>query len=73
MRRNINLNNINLSDNFLTNDIVDDIFITLDTFFIYNGYINIDGPNNGIPSSYAETPIRDLKYKKNWTIIPTTN
>jgi len=59
----IYLNRISLDDNYFPNDIVDDLYITADTFLTFNGYLSITGVNNGTPSIYSDNSISNLLLK----------
>lgn len=59
----IHLNRIALDDNYLPNDIIDDLYIDADTFLTFNGYLSITGTNNGSPSIYSQDSINNLTLK----------
>jgi hypothetical protein len=68
----IYLNNINLFNNYLTNDVIDDLYINADTFLTFNGNINTLGTNNGIPSIYSSASRNNLTVYKEWVLSYNT-
>lgn len=66
------INTINLKDNYLTNDIIDDLYINADTSLNNNiGYVRTDGINNGKPSVYSDIARNSLD-KKGWVLTYNT-
>jgi hypothetical protein len=63
----INLTTIILDDNYFPNDVIDDLYIEVDTFPRYNGYMSTIGINNGKPSIYSNFAINNLN-EKGWDL-----
>jgi hypothetical protein len=64
---------INLKNNNLTSNTIDDLFYTLNSYYVgayqdYSVYLDISGGTNATPSSTALTIINDMR-QNGWTII----
>lgn len=62
------LNNILLYNNYFSNDVIDDIYIEVDTFLTFNGSVSTIGVNNGHPSIYSTDARTSLTLYKGWTL-----
>jgi hypothetical protein len=63
----VNLNNVELEDNDLTEASVDHILITLDDNGLSNGYVNLNGGTNATPSALGLAAEASLVIK-GWTV-----
>jgi hypothetical protein len=63
----IYLKYIYLENNYFSNDEIDDIYNTADTFLTFGGIIDTTGINNGKPSVYSSAAIESLS-SKFWTL-----
>lgn len=64
----IYLNTIKLDDNYLPNDVIDDLYIEADTFLTFNGNMSTTGNNNGKPSVYSNQSRNSLEVYKGWIL-----
>lgn len=62
-----NLNYIDLRTNYLTQASIDDILQTLDGFGTENGYLNVTGTNNALPSMTGQQYMNNL-ISRGWTV-----
>jgi len=63
----VNLNDVDLNSNALTEASVDHVLITLDNSGLTYGYVSLDGGTNSIPSVLGDAAIANL-LTKNWTV-----
>lgn len=65
----VHLNSITLNDNYFSNDVIDDLYIEVDTFLTFEGNMSTIGINNGTPSIYSDISRTSLgPYGKGWTL-----
>lgn len=62
-----NLTDVDLFDNSLTTESVDHVLITLDDNGLSNGYVNLIGSNNGVPTALGLAAKTSLE-GKGWTV-----